>query len=70
MFIKVAGGFVGQEQPRAIEQRARHSYALRLATGKLAGDVVQTPRQANAPEEITRPGLVLCAHRAGEAARE
>jgi len=33
--VEVASGFVGQDDARVVDQRARNAYALLLAAGKL-----------------------------------
>src|SRR5688572_19421357 len=40
--IEIAGGFVGEEDLRAIDEGARDGHALLLATGKLRGIMVQS----------------------------
>jgi hypothetical protein len=38
--VQVAGGFVGQQQPGIVDQRAGQRHALLLAAGKFAGPMV------------------------------
>ena len=40
--VKVAGGFVGEDDVRAGEQRTHNGDALLLTTGELFGTVIQT----------------------------
>ena len=44
--IQVARGLVGQHDGRLVDERARQSYALLLASGKLGGTMPQTLGQA------------------------
>ncbi len=50
--VQIAGGFVGQEQPRVVDQRAGQRHALLFATGEFAGPVVGAILQANLPEPV------------------
>ena len=38
--IEIAGGLIGQNQRRPIDQRARDGYPLLLAAGKLIGEMM------------------------------
>ena len=40
--IEIAGGLIGQNQRRPIDQRARDGYPLLLAAGKLIGQMMAT----------------------------
>ena len=53
--IEIAGGLVGQNQLRLIDQRARDGHALLLAAGKLRGNMVQAVAQAHARAALPRP---------------
>ena len=46
-FVKVAGRFVGQKQPRIADQGARQRYALLFAAGKLARPMLGSILQVN-----------------------
>ena len=38
--VQIAGGFVGQQQPGIVDERAGKSHTLLLATGELTGAMV------------------------------
>ena len=46
-FVQVAGRFVGQQQPRIVDQGACEGYTLLLAAGKFAGPVIAAVFKAN-----------------------
>ena len=52
--VQIAGGFVGQEQPRVVDQRTGQGDALLLAAGELAGPMVAAIVQAHLPEPVCR----------------
>src|SRR5687768_16066874 len=52
--VEVAGGLVGQEQLRAIYQRARDRHALALAPGKLVRRVVHAVLEAHPSQRLQR----------------
>jgi acyl-CoA thioesterase-1 len=51
--VQIAGGFVGQEQPRVVDQRTGQGDALLLAAGELAGPMVAAIVQAHLPERAS-----------------
>src|SRR5260370_5139696 len=57
-FIEIAGGLVGHDQLRLIDQRARDGHALLLAAGKLRGQMRQAISQADALQGLRRLRLV------------
>ena len=59
--IEVAGGFVGQDHERIVDQRAGDGHALLLAAGELVGPVVQA---------VAQPDRVRPASRSGRGRRE
>ncbi len=66
--VQIAGGLVGQQQPRAVNQRAGDGDTLLLATRKLTGIVMQTVLQPHAREQ--RTGSRVSITMAGDLQRE
>lgn len=54
--VKIAGGFVGQQEGGIPDQCAGHRYALLLATGKFGGPVVHPVAEMN---HLERSGCPL-----------
>ena len=61
LLVEVAGGLIGQNQLRVVDQRAGHAHALLLAAGELAGQVVGAVLQADLFQRLH--GLLLIDHR-------
>src|SRR6185503_3130857 len=59
--VEVAGGLVGEQQPRLVDERARHAHALLLAARELGRPVLRAVTQADAIERRAR--LVGVGHR-------
>src|SRR5690606_32634965 len=55
--VEVAGGFVGQEDPRPRGQGARQGDALLLAAGKLARPVVESMTEPHPLQDLARCAL-------------
>src|SRR5262245_39762338 len=55
MTIQSAGGLVGQDYRRIVDQRPRDSDALLLAAGKFRGTMIGTIAQAKPMKESFRP---------------
>src|ERR1035437_3460785 len=54
VLVQVAGGLVGQEQARIVDQRAGQCHALLLAARELAGPMAASIREVNFPEPVGR----------------
>ena len=50
--VEVAGGLVGEQQGRAVHERARDRDPLALAAGDLVREVIGPLREAHAPERL------------------
>ena len=57
--IKVAGGFVAEQQLRLADQRTRNGYALFLAARKFGGTMRETFAEANLREQLFRACYVI-----------
>ena len=55
--VERAGGFVGEQELRLVDQRANDGHALAFAAAQLAGAMVQSFAEANAFEQTRRRGL-------------
>src|SRR5271165_2630656 len=55
--VEVAGGLVGEDEVRLVDQRPGARYALLLATRQLAGTVVQPVADAQLLDQVTEPFL-------------
>jgi hypothetical protein len=51
-FVEVAGGLVGKNNLRLVDQRARDSHALLLTAGKLRGEMRQPVTQTDALQRL------------------
>ncbi len=49
--IEIAGGFITQEQARAIDERSRDGHALLFAAGKFRGKMFEPMREADALQQ-------------------
>ena len=67
-FVQVASGFVGQQQPGIVDQRARKRHTLLLAAGELAGAMVAAIFKPTSLSQFAanakRLALLLCRERA------
>ena len=57
--VEIPRGFVGQHEPRPVDQRARDRHALAFAARKARGLVVGPLGQADRIEQIERPRAAL-----------
>jgi len=55
--VEVPRGLVAEQEPRPLDQRARHRHPLRLAARELGGAVVEPLGEADPSEQIARPLL-------------
>ena len=68
--VERAGGLVGQQDLRVVDEGARDGDALHLPAGKLAGLLVHVLGQAHAPERVQRPLAALGARHARQRERQ
>ena len=70
--IEVAGGFVGENQFRAMHKRARNRDALQFAAGELPWEIVAATAQTDRREHIERAGRrqIVEQQRQGDILRE
>src|SRR5690606_21447894 len=59
--VEVAGGLVGQDDIRVVDQRSGDRHALLLPAGELVGPVIEPLGQADHLGELGRAGVVLLA---------
>ncbi len=52
-YVQIAGGFVGQQQPRIVDQGPRHGYALLFAAGEFPGPMVAAVFQAHFSQPVS-----------------
>ena len=53
-FVQVAGGFVGEEQPRVVDKGASQGNALLFSAGKLAGAMIAAVVEAHFTQPVSR----------------
>ncbi len=68
--VQVAGGFVGEKDLRAVDQAAGDGGALALASGQLAGAMVQSIAQTDRFEGGNRHGPAAGGRESGQHQRQ
>ena len=68
--IEVAGGLVGDDEPRASRERGTQCDPLLLAAGQLPGQSVRAIEQADALEQLARTCPPFGSGRRGEPQRD
>ena len=53
--VKIAGGFVGQKQFGAVDQRSGDGHALHLAAGQFMRAMIAPMVEANLPKQLLKP---------------